>query len=199
MAVGFFMGIRPSYIESSKILAEAYIYSINNVLVAQGLPKYVEPVEPPDVYNGMMFARSALDHYGGRLLTQLGRLARERVGAKHLTLLKQKPYRVAFLPVTFPEPLLTDFKEAIAGEKMRIAVGSLTPLMREILDAAKILNIPLQDGVLSDDTAAKIINGEPLAAGDVPDPNNDYRSTWLIVHEGARLAISHNIALSLAG
>jgi hypothetical protein len=199
MAVGFFMGIRPSYVENTRFLAEAYIYSINNVLATQGLPKYVELVDPPNVYDGTLFGRSALDHEGGRLLAQLGRLARERVDAKHLALLEENPYRVAFVPIVFPEPLLTDFKEAIAGEKTRIAVGSLHPLMREVLDVAEVLNIPLRDGVLSDDTAARIRQSEPLVAGDAPDPNNDHRTTWLVVHEGVRLAISNNVALSLAG
>jgi hypothetical protein len=85
------------------------------------------------------------------------------------------------------------------AKKTRIAVGSLYPLMREVLGVAEVLNIPLRDGVLSDDTAARIRQSESLFAGDAPDPNNDYRSTWLVVHEGVRLAISNNVALSLAG
>src|SRR5882762_7282670 len=101
MAVGIFVGIRPSYVENAQFLAEAYIYSINNVLATQGLPKYVELVDRPNVYDGTLFGRSALDHDGGRLLAQLGRLARERVDAKHLALLEENPYRVAFVPIVF--------------------------------------------------------------------------------------------------
>jgi len=199
MAVGFFMGIRPSYVETARFLAEAHIHSINNTLAALGLPTYVEPAHPPDVYDGSWFGRSALDHEGGRLLRELGRFARERADAKHLALLEQNPYRVAFVPVVFPEPLLTDFRLDIAGERMRIAVGSLQPLMREVLDVSKALNIPLQNGVLTDETAVRIRESQPLVAGDTPDPEHDQRVTWLVVHEGVRLAISNNIALSLAG
>ncbi len=61
MSIGVFMGIRPSYAEEAQDSAEDYLAAINVALASRGLPPYVEAASPPDVYNGTLFGRSALD------------------------------------------------------------------------------------------------------------------------------------------
>jgi hypothetical protein len=199
MSVGFFMGIKDSYIEQAQHLADQYIGAANRVLTELGAPPYLESTKPPDVYENHLFGRSALDHDSARLLGRLGKVAREIMGAEHLWLLAHNPYRVAFLPVEFKKPLLTDYHETICGEDLPIAIGSSPVLFRECQVFADHLGVPLNHGLLEDSTAARINDYLPLGEGDKVDPNTDQRTTWLLVFEGARLSIEHNIALSLAG
>jgi hypothetical protein len=199
MSVGFFMGIRESYIEEAADSAQAYIDAANRALAQIDAPPYVENPQPPDVYVDSLFGRSALDHDSARLLGQLGETARNDLGAEHLALLAHNPYRVAFLPVDFPTPLMTGFHENLFGKQHPIAVGSSLVLLREALRVAEMLNIPLLEGQLTDSVAAKINDYQPLFDGDEIDPIAEQRTTWLLVHEGAWLSVKHNIALSLAG
>jgi hypothetical protein len=199
MSVGFFVGIKDSYIEQAQHLADQYIGAANRVLTDLGAPPYSESRKPPDVYNNHLFGRSALDHDSARLLARLGEAARKSIDAEHLWLLAHNPYRVAFLPIEFKKPLLTDYHEAICGENVPIAIGSSPVLFRECQGFANYLGIPLSHGVLEDSTAARINDYLPLNEGEKVDPNTDQRTTWLLTYEGARLSIEHNIALSLAG
>jgi len=116
-----------------------------------------------------------------------------------LALLMENPYRVAFLPAELPAPILTGYAEPIMGEDIPIYIGSSPALLREVLAVAPMLGIPLQDGALSDTVAALINDYAALFPGDSPDPNSDQRTTWLVLHEGARLSVAHRVALSLAG
>lgn len=198
MSVGLFMGIRESYTEDAQDSGEAYLAAINVALASRGLPPYVEPASAPDVYNDTLFGRSAIDAMGGSLISEVARIGVKQSGAKHLALLNYNPYRVAFVPIDFPEPLATKYKEPLAGQNFGIWVGSAARLFRELLDVATKLKVPI-DGSLSDTVAEKIRGYQPLFEGDVVNPNSDLRPTWLLLHEGARLALEHQVALSFAG
>lgn len=76
MSVGVFLGIRQSYTEEAQDSAEDYLAAINVALAARGLPPYVEPASPPDVYNesvhnDFLFGRSAVDADRGKCITQV--------------------------------------------------------------------------------------------------------------------------------
>ena len=198
MSVGFFLGIRSSYIDEAQDSAEAYIAAINKALRRRFLPAYEEPAEPY-VYVDTMFGRSALDHDSARSIGALANRVTRQRRAPHFASLDYNCYRVAFVPIDFPEPLDTEFSEKLFGDETFIQVGSSIALFREVLESAALLGVPLENGSLSDATAARISEYEPLFPGDVVDPNSDLRHTWLLLHEGVRFSVQHSIALSLAG
>lgn len=199
MSVGFFMGIHASYTEEAQASATNYIKSINQALKQAKLPQYVEPAESPDVYNDGLFGRSALDHHGAGALMELAEMASERLNAPHLELLTKNPYRVAYLPYDSATPLLTDHTERIFNKVVDLWVGSTPRLLEELIELAPLLGIPLRSGELSDETAEQINDVAPLEEGDDSKNAEDERSAWLLLFEGARLAVQHQVALSLAG
>ncbi len=202
MSVGLFMGIRQSYTEEAQHSAEDYLAAINLALAARGLPPYVEPASAPNVYNdaerAFLFGRSGVDADSGKCISAVAKIGVKQSGAKHLALLNYNPCRVAFVPIDFPEPLATRYTECIAGQNIGIWVGSAQALFRELLDVATKLKVSVDRG-LSDAVAEKIRGYQALFEGDVVDPDSDLRSTWLLLHEGARLALKHQVALSFAG
>lgn len=199
MSVGFFMAIRASYVERAKDLGLHYVGAINEALVAQGLSTYADPKTIPNVYRGGFFGRSALDHQSAGALVALGELAEEDEVSPHTELLATNPYRVAFLPIDFPKPLEIQHSELIAGERPRLFVGSAPRLSAELGVLAGRLGIPLVDGALSDAVAKQINAMEGLYAGDTLALAEDERTAWLLLFEGARLAVEHRVALALAG
>jgi hypothetical protein len=199
MSVGCFIGIRSSYIEDAQDAAVAYVAAINRALHLNGLPGYTDPPEAPKVYVGGLFGRSALDHHSAGCLVELAELAMRQRRVPHLGLLATNPYRVAFLPLSFDQPLLTEYQESIAGEQVSIFVGSAPALFSELTTVASSLGIPLQDGRLSDAVARKINDFAPLHDGDDCSLAEDERTAWMLLYEGARLAVQSGVALSLAG
>lgn len=199
MSVGCFLGIRASYVDEAQGAASAYIAAINVALGTKGLPAYSDPARPPDVYNGGLFGRSALDHHSAGCLAKLAEMTMEYGPAHHLGLLASNPYRLTFVPVDFPHPLLTDYVEDIAGEAVKIWVASTPRLAKDLESAAALLQIPLQDGQLADSVARRINAFAPLHDGDDCSLAENERTSWLLLYEGARLAVQHRIALSLAG
>jgi hypothetical protein len=57
----------------------------------------------------------------------------------------------------------------------------------------------LENGVLSDEVAAKINEFELLTEDDDGELAEDERTAWLALYEGTRLAVENKVALSLAG
>lgn len=82
---------------------------------------------------------------------------------------------------------------------MQIWVGSLAHLLAELRLLAGKLGIPLANGDLRDEIATAINAFEPLHEGDSTELAEDERTAWLALYEGARLALQHNVALTLAG
>jgi hypothetical protein len=199
MSVGCFLGIRASYIAEAQKAASAYLDAINAALSTIGLPFYTDPAHPTNVYRGGLFGRSALDHHSARCLAELAELAVARGPAPHLGLLATNPYRVAFIPLDFGQPLLTMYAENIASEEVRIWVGSAPRLVTDLTATARPLGIPLEGGRLADVVAGKINDFAPLYEGDDCSLAEDERTAWLVLYEGARMAVQHGVALSLAG
>jgi hypothetical protein len=73
MSTGLFIGVRYSYIEEAQASAEAFVDSINHVLLDIGVEPYLDPYEPPNVYTGHLFGRSGfitiLHEYSQKLRT----------------------------------------------------------------------------------------------------------------------------------
>jgi len=199
MSVGCFLGIRASYTDQAQVAAGAYLAAINRALRANGTPEYTDPPNPPNVYNGGLFGRSALDHHSARCFADLGERARADGGGSHLGLLAANPYRVAFVPRDFEVPLPTDYSEEIAGERLVLWVGSAPRLVGELVSVAPLLGIPLEAARVSDAVARRINDFAPLHEGDDCSLAEDERTAWLVLYEGARLAVQHDVALSLAG
>jgi len=199
MSVGFFIGIRGSYEEDEVDSANDYIDAANRALAKAGLPAYVEPEPAPDVYNGSYFGRSSLDHHGAGCLQALGELAEAHGIKGHIALLAMNPFWVAFLPADFAEPLLTEHVEHLGRDAVPIWIGSAPGLLRDAQALAPHLGITLRDGLLDDALATKIDDMEPFGGDEDPTLVEKHRTAWLLVHEGARLAIAHGVALSLAG
>jgi hypothetical protein len=82
----------------------------------------------------------------------------------------------------------------------RIWCGSSPRLWHETLRSAALLGIPLTAGLLEDETARHINEYESLAAEDSgAEELGDLRTTWLTLHEAARLSATTGVALCLAG
>ena len=82
---------------------------------------------------------------------------------------------------------------------MKIWVGSAPRLVAELVSAASLLGIPLEEDRLPDHVARGINDFAPLYDGDDCSLAEDERTAWLVLYEGARLAALHRVALSLAG
>ncbi len=193
------MGIVPSYAEEAEDSAQELIAAINSRLQEQNLPLYSEPDEPPDVYFDDVFGRSELDHHSASCFVQLAEIAEERNSARHHLAILANPYRVVFLPQDFGEPFETGYKEEIFGDLLEVCAGSAQRLLDELAELAPHLGIPLENGVLSDEIAAKINEFELLTEDDDGELAEDERTAWLALYEGARLAVENKVALSLAG
>lgn len=199
MSVGCFLGIRVSYIDEAQAIAIAFLKSINVALNEAGLPTYNDPIEPIDAYCDGLFGRSALDHHSGSCLIEFAQAASANRTNPHSALLAKNPYRLAYLPCEFSEPLRTEHKESIAGRSEQIWIGSAPRLLQELTTLALQLGIPLDETGLSRSVAERINDFAPLFEGDDCSLAEDSRTVWLLLYEGARLAIQHNVALSLAG
>jgi hypothetical protein len=199
MSTGFFMGIRKSYTEEAQNSAESLLKAINRVLEAEDLAPYVDPDTPPDVYNRHLFGRSALDHHSSRVLVEIADQAIQSRKSPNLALVHDNPYRVVFLPAKLRRPHQTEYQERIAGIATRIWVGSLDGLLEELGWLAVDLGIPIEREEISDQTAAAINDYEPFGKEDSVELIEDWRTAWLALHEGARLARKAGVALTFAG
>lgn len=189
------MGIRSSYIDEAAPVAESFVGAIAAALRQLRLSEYVEG-DAPDVYQGHLFGRSALDHHSARCLVDIAALGPAR---GHLALIAKNPFRVAFLPTPLVAPLQTEHEEIIAGDNVKLWVGSAHGMLDELVAIAPQLQIPLERGALPDAVATAINDFAPLYDGDPCDLAEDERTAWLLLYEGARLAIQYRTALSLAG
>jgi hypothetical protein len=200
MSTGLFMGIRGSYTEESRGLADKLLKEINDVLAANGFATYVDPDPPPNVYTGHLFGRSALDHHSSRVLRDIAdRAATRSKNSPNLALIRDNPYRVVFVPPKLRRPCETKYQERIAGSVVTIWMGSLDGLLEELAQLADDLDIPVEDGQISDRTAIAINDYQPFRDGDSVELVEDWRTAWLALYEGARLAKETSVALTLAG
>jgi len=199
MSTGLFMGIRSSFIPEAQNAASDFIYAINHILNSRGVPPYIDPIDPPNVYNGHLFGRSELDHHSSRVIQKIAGIGCSARNSPNLALIFNNPFRVAYVPIDFSPPSPTAFHDRIGGERIQIWVGSLPHLLAELRWLAADLRIPLSDGDITGETAAAINDWKSLYAGDPLELAEDERTAWLAIYEGARLASQHNVALSLAG
>jgi hypothetical protein len=200
VSVGFFFGIRHSFIPEAHDQARRLHEAVNDVLASNGLPPVDDPEEDPDPRGGEAGAlgRSGLDHHGSRALAHLGQLAGR--SHPHLHLLAVNPYRVVFVPRDLRAPATTSHREQIWDRTVAINVGSSRRLLAELLDMAAGLGIPLSNGTLPDDVARRIGDFEPLSPGESDvQLIEDTRTAWLLLHEVARLSIDLDVPLCLAG
>lgn len=199
MSVGLFMGIVPSYTEEAENSARQLVAVINSRLQEQNLPPYSEPDEPLDVYVDDVFGRSELDHHSASCFVELANLAEQHNSTRQHLVILTNPYRAVFLPQDFGKPFETGYKEEILGDLLEVWVGSAQRLLSELAELASHLGIPLENGILSDEVAAKINEFELLTEDDDGELAEDERTAWLALYEGARLAVENKIALTLAG
>ena len=192
------MGVRGSYIEGAEASAEAFLDAINQALTQKGATPYYDPDEAPNVYKGHLFGRSELDHHSSRVLSEIAHLGAESSDNSHLALIRDNPYRVTFVPADFTTPAPTQYYERIGDDDVQFWVGSLPHLLDELKGLAAQLGIPLTNGDLADQTAAAINNFE-LHNEDSAELIEDRRTAWLALYEDARLAVEHDVALTLAG
>ena len=193
------MGIVPSYTEEAEDSARELIAAINSRLQELNLSLYSEPDEVPDVYIDDVFGRSELDHHSANCFMQLADLAEQHNSARQHLAIFANPYRAVFLPQDFSEPFETGYKEEIFGELLEVWAGSTPKLLEELTELAPHLGILLENGVLSDEVAAKINEFELLTEDDDGELAEEERTAWLALYEGARLAVENKIALSVAG
>ena len=165
MSVGAFMGIRASFVDDAREAADSLVAACQLALQENGFPRYQDPEEPPDVYTGFKFGRSSLDHHAAARLVEVAELADVELEASHLGVISLNPYRMVFLPVALPRPVLTGYIETISGQEVAIWLCSSFGLLDGVLKAAPKLGIPLKDGMLSDEIAAKIDDLAPLYVG----------------------------------
>jgi hypothetical protein len=76
-------------------------------------------------------------------------------------LIRDNPFRLAFVPASFTAPLLTGYREQIGGSAIQICVGSLPQLLTELKLLAGDLGIPLEEGDLTDEIAKAAVGLSP--------------------------------------
>jgi len=173
--------------------------AINESLSAFRLGPYQDPDSSPDGYVNVFFGRSSLDHHSSRVFEKIGKLATGRRESPNLALIRDNPFRVAFVPFYFSGSIVTSYEEMLAGGRVRISVGSLPNLLKELALLASDLEIPMEGDQLANETAEHINNWTPFKGDDSIELIENQRTAWLALYEGTRLGIHHNIALSLAG
>lgn len=206
------MGVRCSYgCEATNgggnCPAAAFLDALNRVLAENGIERYDDPEEAPPVYRGHLFGRSALDHHSPRVFLELVAMAEATAPrpnavqnlAPNLALIRMNPHRAVFLPRALPQPLVTGSYEQNGAEPVPVWAGSLVELQQELLGLASDLRIPLTNGKLADETAAAINMYRPFHELDSTKLIESYRTAWLALYEGARLALENGVALTLAG
>jgi hypothetical protein len=88
-----------------------------------------------------------------------------------------------YVPIDFPEPLYDD--ELSGG-----ILGSSQRALAEVMQAAPLLGIPLENGVLSDDAARAIVTEV-----DESHPYGIARKVWLTMFEAFRHSVEYNTAV----
>lgn len=199
MYSGLFIGIKNSYAPESQVLAESYIKEINRTLSKKGLPLYEDGPFIPTINKNSSIGRSCLAHYSSSCLRDFGEFAESQVKVKHLQLLKINPYRVVYLPIKLASFFTTNHKESIWGnEEVYLNVGSAYGLKNELEQLANRMGISVENELNFEEQIHQINQQKPLEEGEAADLNKDMRKCWLLMYEGARIAIEHHIALSLA-
>jgi hypothetical protein len=193
------MGIRSSYIPEARDSASDFVDAINHVLNSHGQSGYIDPIDPPNVYNGHRFGRSELDHHSSRVIQKIAGIGCSARNSPNLALIYDNPFRVAYVPIDFTHPSPTAIHDSIGGKPTQIWVGSLPHLLEELRGLGADLGIPLTNGDITEETAAAINDWKSLYVGDSLELAEDETTAWLAIYEGARLASEHNVALSLAG
>jgi len=193
------MGVRCSFGGETNGSVAALLEAMNHVLSENAVECYDDPKEQPRVYRGRMFGRSALDHHSPRVLAEMAAMAESFAPCPHLALLRNLPHRVVFLPRDLAAPFSTQAIEKNDADPAPSWTGSLPQLLQELAGLAKNLRIPLTDGKLSDETAHSINTFRPFHELDSTKLIESYRTAWLALYEGARLALENGVALTLAG
>ncbi len=229
MSVGVFLRVRDSYSQRYQAHAQAQLDLINEMLLLRGLPTYAEPRQKPTVYFDLRrpekpmdtysgFGRSLLDHDGRGAIHRLQQLAAHVFaggGAVRPKIDRRKaPERDPVLQQVFASGehhlvshaasegfwIPVEFDRVLVEERLDGRfLGSSHRLRDDLIAIAPALGIPLADGgVLGDATAWRICDGD--AFQDRPGSDAaDERTTWLLLHEAARMSLQHGAAIALAG
>lgn len=198
MSTEIFMGVGCSFGGETSGSATALLDAMNRVLPENGIEPYSDPQQPPRVYRGHLFGRSALDHHSPRVFLELVAMAEGLGPSPNLALIRENPRRVVFLPREFSRPLATGYCEKGGGDQVPVWAGSLPQLLCELVKLARELRIPLAKGKLTDQSAHAINMLRPFDERDSTKLIENYRTAWLALYEGARLAIENGVALTLA-
>jgi len=193
------MGVRCSFGGETNGSATAFFDAMNRVLAENGIDLYEDPQQQPRVYRGHLFGRSALDHHSPRVLAEMAAIAEGLAPCPNLALFRESPHRVIYLPRALPCPLATGYCEKNGGDPVPVWAGSLPQLLQELVSLARDLRIPLANGRLADATAFAINMFRPFHERDSTKLIESYRTAWLALYEGARLAMENRTALTLAG
>jgi hypothetical protein len=192
------MGVRCSFGGDTNGSATAFFDALNRVLAENRIDPYDDPQEQPRVYRGHLFGRSALDHHSPRVLAEIAAMAEAQGPCPNLALIRKSPHRVVFLPRALPQPLATGYCEKNGDGPVPIWAGSLPQLLQELVRLAHDLRIPMANGRLADATAFAINMFRPFHELDSTKLIESYRTAWLALYEGARLAMENGTALTLA-
>jgi len=199
MSTALFMGVHCSFGGETNGSATDLLDAVNHILVENGLDRYDDPEQQPRVYRGHLFGRSALDHHSPRVLAELAAMAEAEGSSPNLALLRENPHRVIFLPRALPRPLATSYCEKNGAGPAPVWAGSLPQLLEELVKLARTLRIPMIQSRVSDQTAFAINMFRPFHERDSTKLIEGYRTAWLALYEGARLAMENRTALTLAG
>lgn len=193
--MGFFMTVRASYAQGYEREADQLLDALRQALHKRGLPDYIDPTPPPNVYNGSLFGRSALDHHSASVLCKLNDFATNHGIGGQFSL---RGDRAIHLPFDFPDKLPVRYGKGLSFFKKVQDFGSLPQLVVALRQLAPHLGIPLENGEVQDDVVQKINDFAPLYESDSCELAEDERTAWLVMYEGARLAQKHRVALTCA-
>jgi hypothetical protein len=181
---------------------------VNRVLAANGLPPHEEPQRLPDLpyrYRGQLlsfpyswlhylrravaYARQAPDQF--RPVADGDNPADDKRTHQELDFLEShlichSDCEGFYVPIDFPEPLYDDQKEGLPGG----ILGSSQRALRETMQAAPLLAIPLRAEQLSDEAAKGIV--------EEPDGSHPYwveRKVWLTMYEAFRHSVEYKCAV----
>jgi hypothetical protein len=179
---------------------------VNRVLAANGLPAHAEPECLPDLpyreqllsfpyrwfqyfRRAVAYARLAPDRF--RPVGEGEEPSEDHLIADEITYLEShlichSASEGYYVPIDFPDPLFGDRAGGLPGD----ILGSSQQALRELVQTAPLLEIPLAAGALSDQSA--------LAIAKESDESHPYwieRKVWLALFEAFRHSVEHKCAV----
>ena len=188
MSLEIVRSIRGAFGDSRRKQADKLLHSLNDVLRSRGLPEFKD--SDPDE---SALRRLPCGSAGSGTFHALNQLAVNSNLAWSLSRHRTE-YWIA-LPIRFDEPFSIQLGRLLLILPYYQEFQSLPVVHSEIIALAKCLAIPLQDGLLSDEHAARILDCESLTDSEPAGFMENERGLWLDLYQASRYCMEDGTPL----